>query len=161
MRRREKEADLKHAEDLFGDIDLNRNRGAPKAVVVTDSADPTNSVDLSAMALFKPSSKDQFTQLTNTLMPLLTAHAKKPHFTMWAQDFTKQLVKQLPSGEIKKIASALTTMSNEKMKEERAADKGSKKSKAAKTKISLNTSRDNKIETTPTYDDGLDDNDFM
>lgn len=162
MRRTEKESDLKHAEDLFGDIDLNKKRGAPKAVVVTDSADPTNAVDLSAMSLFKPTSKDQFTRLTTTLMPLLTAHSKKPHFALWAQDFTKQLVKELPSSEIKKVASAMSTMSNEKMKQEREADKGSKKSKAAKTKISLNTSRDNKIETS-NYDDddGLGDDDFM
>lgn len=162
LRRTEKESDLKHAEDLFGDIDLNRKRGAQKAVVITDSADPTNAVDLSAMPLFKPTSKDQFAQLSSTLVPLITAHSKKPHFAMWAQDFMKQLVKELPSGEVKKIASSLSTMSNEKMKQEREADKGSKKSKAAKTKISLNTSRDNKIETTAYDDDGgLGDDDFM
>lgn len=163
LRLTEKDSDLKHAEDLFGDIDMNRmaKRGA-SSVVVTDSANPTNAVDLSAMPLFKPASKDQFTQLTNTLIPLLTAHSKKPHFTIWAQEFTKQLVKELPSAEVKKIASAMTTMSNEKMKEERAADKGTKKSKAAKTKVSLKTSRDNKIEE-PAYDgdDGLGDDDFM
>lgn len=163
LRRTEKESDLKHAEDLFGDIDINRtrNRGAQKAVVVTDSADPTNAVDLSAMALFKPTTKDQFAQLTNTLLPLLAVHAKKPNYSMWGQDFVKGLLKDLPSGDIKKIASSLTTMSNEKMKEERAADKGGKKSKAAKTKVSLVTSRENKIETTSYEDDGLGDDDFM
>lgn len=163
LRRTEKESDLKHAEDLFGGIDLNKKRGPPKAVVVTDSADPTNAVDLSAMSLFKPTSKDQFTRLTNTMIPLLTAHSKKPHYAMWAQDFAKQLVKDIPSGDIKKVASALSIMSNEKMKQEREADKGSKKSKAAKTKVSLNTSRDNKIETSnyDDGDDGLGDDDFM
>ncbi|KAA8644846.1 hypothetical protein EYZ11_012883 [Aspergillus tanneri] len=160
LRRTEKDSDLKHAEDLFGDIDLNRNRGTPKAVVVNDSADPTQAVDLSAMPLFKPTTKDQFTRLTTTLVPLLTPQSKKPQYALWAQDFTKQLVRELPSADIKKIASALTTMSNEKMKEERAADKGNKKSKAAKTKVSLVTSRDNKIDAS--YDgDGLDDDDFM
>lgn len=112
------------------------------------------------MPLFKPASKDQFTKLSSVLVPLLTANSKKPHFTMWAQDFTKQLVKELPSGEVKKIASALSTMSNEKMKQEREADKGSKKTKAAKTKTTLNTSRENKIETYDD-DDGLGDDDFM
>lgn len=161
MRRTEKDADLKHAEDLFGDIDLNRNRGAPKAVVVSDTADPTQAVDLSAMPLFKPTTKDQFARLTTTLAPLLTPQAKKPQYALWAQDFTKQLVKDLPSGDIKKIASSLTTLSNEKMKEERAADKGSKKSKAAKTKVSLVTSRDNKIDASYDDDGGLGDDDFM
>ncbi|KAF7116387.1 hypothetical protein CNMCM5793_004631 [Aspergillus hiratsukae] len=161
LRATEKEGDLKHAQDLFDDIDLNRNRGAPKAVVISDSADPTQAVDLSAMPLFKPTTKDQFTRLTTTLIPLLTAHSKKPHYALWALEFTKQLVKELNSGDVKKIASALTTISNEKMREERAADKGSKKTKAAKTKVSLVASRDNKIDATPYDDDGLDDGDFM
>ncbi|EAW11165.1 eukaryotic translation initiation factor 3 subunit J [Aspergillus clavatus NRRL 1] len=163
LRRTEKDSDLKHAEDLFGDIDLNRsrNRGAPKAIVISDSADPTQAVDLSAMPLFKPTTKDQFARLTTTLIPLLTAHSKKPHYALWAQEFTKQLVKELNSGDVKKIASALTTVSNEKMREERAADKGSKKSKAAKTKVSLVANRDNKIDATSYDDDGLEDDDFM
>lgn len=141
---------------------MNRNRGAPKAVVVTDSTDPTNSIDLSSMPLFKPTTKEQFAQLSEVLLPLLTPHSKKPQYAIWAQDFSRKLVKELPSSEIKKIASALTTASNEKMREERAADKGSKKSKAAKTKVSLVASRDNQLDST-SYGDGddLGDDDFM
>ncbi|KAF9886221.1 Translation initiation factor 3 subunit J component [Aspergillus nanangensis] len=160
LRATEKDADLKHAEDLFGDIDMNRNRGTPKSIVINDSADPTQAVDLSSMPLFKPTTKDQFARLTSTLIPLLTTQSKKPQYALWAQEFTKQLVKEMNSADVKKIASAMSTISNEKMKEERAADKGSKKSKAAKTKVSLVTSRENKIESN--YDDdGLDDDDFM
>jgi translation initiation factor 3 subunit J len=125
------------------------------------SGDPTQAVDLSAMPLFKPATKEQFTTLTNTLAPLLTAQSKKPQYALWLPEFAKQLAKELPSGDIKKVASALTTLSNEKMKEERAADKGSKKTKAAKTKVSLVASRSDKIETTSYDDDGLDDDDFM
>ncbi|EYE99480.1 eukaryotic translation initiation factor 3 subunit J [Aspergillus ruber CBS 135680] len=174
LRRTEKDSDLAHAEDLFGggggaidigDVDMQRmkNRSAaPKPVMVSDSADPTNAIDLSAMPLFKPTSKEQFSKVTSTLGPMLTAHSKKPHYALWAQDFAKQLVKDLPSGEIKKIASALTTASNEKMREERAADKGNKKSKAAKTKVSLAASREDKIDSNyDNYDDGLGDDDFM
>ncbi|KAK9851451.1 hypothetical protein MYU51_009769 [Penicillium brevicompactum] len=161
LRKTEQEADLAHAEDLFGSVDVKRNKGAPKAVVVTDSKDPTNSVDLSAMPLFKPTTKDQFNRLTEILVPLLTPHTKKAQYSLWAQDFTRKLVKELPSAEIKKIASALTTASNEKMREERASDKGNKKSKAAKTKISLNASRDAQPDTSQYDDDGLGDDDFI
>lgn len=162
LRKTEQEADLAHAEDLFGSVDLKRNKGAPKAVVVSDSTDPTKSIDLSAMPLFKPVTKDQFTRLTETLLPLLTPHSKKAQYPLWAQDFTRKLVKELPSADIKKIASALTTASNEKMREERAADKGNKKTKAAKTKISLNASRDIHADNTSyDQDDGLGDDDFM
>lgn len=130
--------------------------------MVSDSADPTQAVDLSAMPLFQPTSKDHFARLTTTLIPLLTAQSKKPHYTLWVQDFAKQLVKDLPSAEVKKVASVLTTVSNEKMKEERQADKGSKKTKAAKTKVSLVAARDDRAVDTASYgDDGLDDDDFM
>lgn len=162
LRQNEQDSDLKHAEDLFGDIDLNRNRGKSKAIVVGDASDPTKAIDLSAMPLFKPTTKDQFNTLTNTLIPLLTANSKKAQYALWAPEFAKQLVKDLPSDQIKKVASALTTLSNEKMREERQADKGGKKSKAAKTKTSLNTARDYAKVDTNAYDaEDLGDDDFM
>ncbi|KAJ5948459.1 Eukaryotic translation initiation factor 3 subunit J [Penicillium verhagenii] len=161
LRRQEIDADLAHASDLFGDVDLKRNRGAPKAVVISDSADPTKSIDLSAMPLFKPTTKDQFTRLTDTLVPLITPHSKKAHYSLWAQEFTRRLVKELPSSEIKKIASALTTASNEKMREEKSSDKGNKKTKAAKTKVSLVAQRDTQVDNNAYDEDGLGDDDFM
>ncbi|EER24771.1 Translation initiation factor 3 subunit J component [Coccidioides posadasii str. Silveira] len=161
LRRTEKESDLKHAQDLIGDIDLNRNRSAPKATVISDPNDPTKSIDISAMPLFKPGTKAQFTTLTETLAPLLAAQSKKPQYSIWVQEFTKRLVKELPSSEIKKVASALTAASNEKLKEEKAADKGGKKSKAAKTKTSLVTTHSNRADLTAYDGDELDDDDFM
>jgi translation initiation factor 3 subunit J len=47
------------------------------------------------------------------------------------------------------------------MREERAADKGNKKTKAAKTKISLNASRGPVDNTNYDGDDGLAEDDFM
>lgn len=161
LRRQEIDSDLAHANDLFGEIDMKRNRGAPKAIVISDNVDPTKSIDLSAMPLFKPTTKDQFTRLSDALIPLITPHSKKPHYSLWAQEFTRRLVKELPSSEIKKIASALTTASNEKMREERASDKGNKKSKAAKTKVSLVANRDSQVDSNTYDEDGLGDDDFM
>ncbi|OJD13182.1 hypothetical protein AJ78_06344 [Emergomyces pasteurianus Ep9510] len=167
LRRTEKDADLAHAEDLIGDIDLNRTRSTiPKAaVVISDKSDPTKSIDLSALPLFKPGTKAQFAELTEALIPLITAQSKKPQYALWAQDFAKKLVKDLSSGDIKKIASALTAVGNEKLKEEKAAEKGGKKSKAAKTKTSVVIGRDvvgGRGADITAYDgDDLDDDDFM
>jgi translation initiation factor 3 subunit J len=105
--------------------------------VVIDANEPNKTVDLSALPLFKPATKSQFELLRNTLGPILANNSKKPHYTLFLQEFAKQLSKDLPSDQIKKIASSLTALSNERMKEEKAADKGGKKSKAAKTKTSL------------------------
>ncbi|KAL9096078.1 MAG: hypothetical protein Q9165_001600 [Trypethelium subeluteriae] len=168
LRRSEKDSDLKHAEDLFGDIDLNRKRAAPKPAAVvaktagagttTSSAqnDLPGTVDLASLPLFKPATKDQFGQLRDALVPLLTANAKKPQYSLFLVDFAKALAKELPSDQIKKVASGLTTLSNEKMKEEKAAEKGGKKTKAAKTKASLVATRDVSTKAdTIAYDDGL------
>lgn len=161
LRRTEQESDLKHAEDLIGDIDLNKKRAAaPRTVVLQNAADPTSeAVDLATLPVFKPATKDQFAKLTETLIPVLTAHSKKPQYSLWAVDFCKKLVKDMPSQDIKKVASALTTTSNEKLKEEKA-DRGGKKSKAAKTKTSLVARPVSHMDTTA-YDDDLGDDDFM
>jgi len=98
----------------------------------------------------------QFVKLRETLVPLIVANGKKPQYASFMAEFTKQLCRDLSSEQTKKIASALSTMSNEKMKEEKAADKGGKKTKAAKTKNSLAASRDvSRSADTTAYDDGL------
>jgi translation initiation factor 3 subunit J len=160
LRKTEQDADLAHAQDLFGEIGISKNR-AVKPVTVQNTADPTKALDLSSIALFNPNTKDQFVKLRETLVPLLTANAKKAHYTLFLQELTKQIAKELPSDQIKKIASGLTALSNEKMKEEKLAEKGGKKSKAAKTKSSLVASRDTSYRVdTNAYDDFGDD-DFM
>lgn len=156
MRQMEKEADLRNAQDLFEGIGVSDRRSAPKPVTIQGD-EPGQAIDLSSLSIFNPTTKDQFTKLRETLVPLLTANTKKAQYTLFMQEFAKQICKDLPSDQIKKVASGLTTLSNEKMKEEKAAEKGGKKTKAAKTKTALNASRDVSFKAdTAAYDDGLD-----
>lgn len=104
---------------------------------MVDPKDPNNTINLAELPIFNPQTKTQFENLRNTLIPIIGSSSKKPHYALFLQEFSKQLAKDLPSDQIKKIASTLTALSNEKMKEEKAAEKGGKKSKAAKTKTSL------------------------
>lgn len=158
LRKTEQAADLKHAEDLFGSASLDANKErSSKPVVVADPKDPNNTVDLASLPLFNPNTKDQFLKLRETLVPILASNAKKAQYTLFMQEFTKQIVKDLPSEQIKKIASGLTMLSNEKMKEEKAAEKGGKKTKAAKSKVALVANRDTSYRAdTTSYADGLD-----
>ena len=142
LRKTEQEADLKNAEDMFGNIGINKSRSDTKTVALADPSDPSSAINLSSLPLFNPTTKDQFLKLRETLTPVLAANAKKAHYILFMQEFTKQIVKDLPSDHIKKIASGLTTLSNEKMKEEKAAEKGGKKTKAAKSKATLVANRD-------------------
>merc|ERR1711939_892541 len=139
LRRTEQESDLKHAEDLFGNIGISNSRKATTAAnaVVIDSKDPNSTVDLTALPLFDPKTKLQFEKLRDTLVPVISNNNKK-------------------------IASTLTALSNEKMKEEKNAEKGGKKSKAQKTKVALVASRNvSAVADTQAYDDDFGDDDFM
>lgn len=157
LRKTEQAADLKHAEDLFGNVGISKDRTSTKTVVTTDPSNPNSTVDLSTLPLFNPNTKDQFLRLRETVAPLLAVNSRKAHYILFMTEFSKQIVKDLPSDQIKKIASGLTTLSNEKMKEEKAAEKGGKKTKAAKTKATLSANRDvsSKADTTA-YADTLD-----
>lgn len=142
LRRTEQEADLKHAEDLFGSIGISDGRKAnPSSTMIADPNNPTNLVNLASVPLFNPQTKLQFEKMRALLTPLITANTKKAHYGLFLEEFSKELVKELNSDQIKKIASALTRASNEKLKEEKAGDK--KKTKAAKTKTSVVISRAN------------------
>jgi translation initiation factor 3 subunit J len=165
LRQTEQDADLKHAQDLFADVGMGpKSRTAVnKATIVEDKANPGQTIDLSQLPLFKPSTKSQFDALSATLVPLLTAASAKPHYAIWLPTFVKQISAELPSAEIKKAASALTALTNEKLKEEKDREKGGKKSKAAKTKTTLAASRDigRNVADTKAYGDDLGDDDFM
>jgi translation initiation factor 3 subunit J len=168
MRQMEQEADLRNAADLvgedFGNIGISKNRTAkPVTVTEGDAADPSNAIDLSSMKLFKPDSLAEFNKLKEVLFSLVaTQNSSKARYVGFAQDLVRGLLKDLPSDAIKKAASTITTLSNEKLKEEKAADKGGKKTKAAKTKTTLNASRDTgRGADVAAYDHDLDDDDFM
>ena len=141
LRQQEIDGSRAQAEELFGELSVS-NKRAGKAVTIADESDPSKAIDLSSLHIFNPNTKDQFTKLRETLTPLISANSKKGQYSLFLQEFCKQIAKDLPSEQIKKIASGLTTLSNEKMKEEKAAEKGGKKTKAAKTKTALNASRD-------------------
>lgn len=161
LRKSEQDSDLRHAEDLLS-AGLGQNKRSAKAIVIERDGRPGETIDLSSIPLFKPATKTQFEALSEVLVPLLRASSNKPHFAIWLNNFCKQICQDLPSADIKKAASTLTALSNEKMKEEKAADRSGKRTKAQKTKASL-AGRDigrGQADTTA-YDDGLDDDDFM
>lgn len=158
IRAAEKASDMQNAEDLFGGAGgVPDSRSASKSVTIQQGDDPSDTIDLASLKIFNPQTATQFAKLRETLVPLLNQNGKKPNYEGFMKEFTKQIVRDLNSEQVKKIASGLTTISNEKMKEEKAADKGGKKTKAAKTKTTLNASRNIAREAdTAAYDDGLD-----
>jgi translation initiation factor 3 subunit J len=154
LRQQEIDGSRAQAEELFGDLTVSNKTKSAKHITVSDESTPGAAIDFSTLPLFTPNTKGQFEKLRETLTPLIAANSKKGQYSLFLQEFVKQLAKELPSEQIKKIASGLTTLSNEKMKEEKAQEKGGKKTKAAKTKTTLNASRDTGVRAdTAAYDD--------
>lgn len=149
---------MKHAEDLFGSVGIGAGSGREKKIGVVDAKDPSKSIDLGSLELFNPNTKAGFEKLREVLVPLFGANVKKPHYAMFLQDFVRGIAKDLPSEQIRKVASGLTTLSNEKQKEEKAAQQTGKKKKAA-PKVALGgAGKETSIDTTSydnDYDDGL------
>ena len=147
MRRMEKEADLKNAESLFGEMGVNdsaksKASDAKKTTILVDPKNPGSAVDLAQLKLFNPQTLPQFIELRDTVAALINSNSKKAQYPGFATEFVKMISKDLSSEQIKKIGSGLSTLGNEKMREEKAAEKGGKKTKAAKSKTTLNASRD-------------------
>jgi len=155
LRRDEMAGDLRNAEDLFGNIGISNNRGSVKPVTVQKAASTGETVDLASLPLFNAATRADFVSLRATLVPLLVQHSKKAEYvTSFLPEFVKDVHNDLTAEQIKKSISLLTTLSNLKMKEEKASDKGGKKTKAAKTKTSLSSARDTSKADTTLYDDG-------
>lgn len=133
-----------------------------KGSVVSDPNNPDNLIDLSAMPLFDPKTKSQFETLREVVAPIIANNSGKPHYAIFMMEFAKSLCKEMQSDQIKKVASGLTTLSNEKLKQEKAQQGGGKKTKAAKTKTTLAIARPSATTDTTAYgDDAFGDDDFM
>ena len=143
LQQEEVENDMKHAVDLFAGAAVEDHGSVPgaevkrKALSVVDPTDTSKSIDLSTIPLFNPTTKKQFQDLQDALAILLVAHVKKPHYSLFAQQLTRSLIKEMSSEQIRKVATACTTSLNEKLREEKAADKSARKTKAQKTKTVL------------------------
>jgi translation initiation factor 3 subunit J len=161
MQQKELEADMAHAEDLFGAVGIGAGSGMSgrtnKPVAIIDPKDPSRSIDLAQMAIFKPTTKTQFDALRDVLVPIIAANAKKPHYNTFLQEFSRALAKELPSEQIRLVASKLTTLSNEKQKEEKEAQKGGKKKAAPKKAALSSAGKAMDVADTKSYDDVYDD----
>lgn len=154
MRKAEVDSDLNNAASLFGEVDIH-----PRAKATTQNSESSvaQPQKLSDLAIFKPTSKQDFENLRKTLVPILTDLAEEHAlvFPNFAIDFARDLCKPLSSDQTRKVTSTLNALTNEKQREERLGRTKKKKPivKAASAKI--DESKD-----TTNYDD-FDDDDFM
>ncbi|KAH7051857.1 translation initiation factor eIF3 subunit [Linnemannia elongata] len=130
-RQREKnaiiESDIANAADLFS------------GVKVTDGV-VTAASELETM---KPRTKDQFNEFTTQLVALIQKHEKQGLYVSFLEGLFRELAQGTRDVDVRKFASTLTTLANEKQKAAKDAlkskKKGSSKPSLTATKVAATT----------------------
>jgi translation initiation factor 3 subunit J len=101
----------------------------------------SSSKDFESLLTFNPRTKEDFQHLSSRIIELvMKRHESKPLYPSFVEHHVKELAQPLKDVEVRKAASALTTLANEKQKEQREKASGKKKSKAT-TKPALGTAK--------------------
>lgn len=88
----------------------------------------SKNADLDALISAQPRTKDDFTKLSSQIVEfIIKRHQSKPLYATFAEQLTRDIAEPLKDVEVRKVASALTTLANEKQKEARDKASGKKK----------------------------------
>ncbi|KAG6812377.1 hypothetical protein H0H92_003190 [Tricholoma furcatifolium] len=118
--RRDKEkelnSDLNNAAELFGASALGG----------------TSSSELDSLISFQPRTKEDFQTLSARIIEfVIKRHQNKPLYPSFVEHHVRELAMPLKDVEVRKAASGLTTLANEKQKEQRDKASGKKKTKGS------------------------------
>lgn len=148
-RERELAADLNNAADLLGAAALGG----------------TSDKELDKIISFDPRTKDDFAEFSKKIINyIIKRHQNKPLYATFVEMHVRELAAPLKDVDVRKAASGLTTLANEKQKEQR--DKAGGKKKKAAAKPALGSTKASAKYDTNAYDEALDDfgnnpDDFM
>ncbi|KAH7926064.1 translation initiation factor eIF3 subunit [Leucogyrophana mollusca] len=147
---REIKADLDNAAALFGAAGLGG----------------TSSSELDSLISANPRTKEDFQKLSTDIIEfIIKRHQNKPLYPSFVEYHVRELAGPLKDVEVRKAASGLTTLANEKQKEQRDKASGKKKPKAT-TRPVLGAAKVGTKFDTGVYEEALDDfgtngDDFM
>lgn len=132
-KQRELETDLSNASSLLagssikGIVSLSRILVSDRSI----SSSVGKSEVIAGISTLNPKTKEEFQLLSDRLIELTKRHQDKPLYSMFVEMHTKALAAPLKDVDIRKAASGLTTLANEKQKEQREKASGKKKPKTA------------------------------
>lgn len=101
----------------------------------------TTNKELDALISAQPRTKEDFVALSNRIIEfVIKKHSDKPLYPAFVEHHVRALAEPLRDVEVRKAASGLTTLANEKQKAQRDAASGKKKTKGA-TKPGLGSAK--------------------
>ncbi|KAF9563203.1 translation initiation factor eIF3 subunit, partial [Agrocybe pediades] len=146
---RELKADLNNAADLLGAAALGG----------------TSSSELDSLISAQPRTKEDFIKFSDKVIEyIIKRHQSKPLYHAFVEHHARALALPLKDVEVRKVASGLTTLANEKQKEQRDKASGKKKGKgSAKPPLvgAKSVGQDTGIYEEALDDFGTNDDDFM
>ena len=90
----------------------------------------TSSKELDSLISAQPRTKEDFIDLSNKIIEfIIKKHQSKPLYPIFVEHMVRELAQPLRDVEVRKVASGLTTLANEKQKEQRDKASGKKKPK--------------------------------
>ncbi|KAF8699105.1 Eukaryotic translation initiation factor 3 subunit K, partial [Rhizoctonia solani] len=120
--------------------------------------------ELAELVTFNPRNKEDFQKLSNMIIEhVIQRHQSKPLYATFVDLHVRALAESLRDVDIRKAASTLSTLANEKQKEQRDKASGKKKPKATMKPV-LGAAKVNSKLDTSAYEEALDDfgnDDFM
>ena len=129
---RELKADLHNAAELFGAASLGGMVFRHFLFFASngESTEGTSSSELDWLISFQPRTKEDFQQLSTKITEyILKRHQDKPLYGAFVEHHVKEVALPLKDVEVRKAASGLTTLANEKQREQRDKASGKKKPK--------------------------------
>lgn len=92
----------------------------------------TSNKELDSLITFEPRTKEDFQKFSRLIIEYIVKRQEnKPLYASFVEHHARELAAPLKDVEVRKVASGLTTLANEKQKEQRDKASGKKKTKAA------------------------------
>ncbi len=131
---RELASDLNNAADLFGAAALGGASPTSFLCILGALSDVgrsgTSSKELDWLVSAQPRTKEDFVEFSDNIIEyIIKRHQGKPLYAAFLEHHVRELAMPLRDVEVRKVASGLTALSNEKQKEQREKASGKKKPK--------------------------------
>ena len=101
----------------------------------------TSNSELDKLISYTIRTKDDFLNFSKLIIEtIVRRHQSNPHYASFVESHARELASPLKDVEVRKVSSGLTTLANEKQKEQREKASGKKKGKSA-TKPALGSTK--------------------
>ncbi|RKP39923.1 eukaryotic translation initiation factor 3 subunit J, partial [Dimargaris cristalligena] len=142
-RNRELNADAENAADLFSGMTIKDQKFRDD------------------LASLNPRTKDDFDQFRKLLVERITSYQNQRYYSTFVDSFARDICVPMSDMDVRKAASSLSSLANDKQKAARDAAKGKKKTKKPAAKVQAAPAKSTQLDTTD-YSNNYDDfDDFM